>query len=256
MWLCRGLAAVLALGLLAGCGAQRPTKVPGESDIAVADVTLRAAEGELSIDVEPLMPRLGMRADSLVLPMRYYSEFREREDRRRIIAYWQTHGYFDVEVEMPEVVRDEEEGSVTVAWTITENERYSIHSVHLLHSPPEEEQTLAEMISFGPGSKDNINFETFRKHRVEMAGHLRDSGYGHAMVYSRAFVDRDKKEIHWYYYVDAGPKTKIGKIVVDANVRVPAELIIERSGMVPGEQFDWAKSRAGEFDLLDTGAFS
>ncbi|MBW2529570.1 MAG: BamA/TamA family outer membrane protein, partial [Deltaproteobacteria bacterium] len=40
------------------------------------------------------------------------------------------------------------------------------------------------------------------------------------------------------------------------NVRVPAELIIERSGMVPGEQFDWAKSRAGEFDLLDTGAFS
>lgn len=254
----RSVLGCLLLALVVGCGAERPTKVPGESDIAVSDVTLRSADGsDLSIDYDPLIPRLGMRADSLVLPMRYYSEFREYEDRRRITAYWQSRGFFDVEVALPitEFDQDQEEPSVALTWEITENERYSIHSVHLLHAPEEHEDALAEMISFGPGTTD-IDFETFRKHRVEMAGHLRDHGYGHAMVYSRAFVDRDAKEIHWYYYVDAGPKTKIGKIVVDANVRVPADLIIERSGMVPGEEFNWAKSRAGEFDLLDTGAFA
>ncbi len=252
----RGLTLVLLALVLVACGAERPAKVPGESDITVSEVTIRPAKDtELTVDYGPLFQRLGMRPDSLLLPGRYYSEFRENEDRRRLIAYWQTYGYFDVEVAPPKVVHDEGEESVAITWTVTENKRYSIHSVHLLHEPKGHRDELLEMISFSAGETE-VDLEKFRYVRRAMAMHLRRAGYGHARVYSRAFVDRDERDIHWYYYVDAGPKTRVRYIVVDGNVRIPAELIIERSGLKYGETYDWNKRFDGEFHLLDTGAFA
>ncbi|MCA9618413.1 MAG: hypothetical protein KC731_05315, partial [Myxococcales bacterium] len=99
----RRLFAFVLAGVLATTGCERPAKVPGETDIVVSSVTLEAAPGsELTPDYGPLMDRLGMRPKSLVLPGRYYSEFREHEDRRRIEAFWQNYGFFDVVVSAPQ----------------------------------------------------------------------------------------------------------------------------------------------------------
>src|SRR5262245_36553731 len=114
----------MALLVLLSCKAERPMKVPGETDIEVGSVTLRAPDdGDLEVDYAPLMDRLGIRKSSLILPGRYYSEFREAEDRRRIAAYWQTKGYFDVEVSEPLVEIEAEEDVVHITWTIEEGER-------------------------------------------------------------------------------------------------------------------------------------
>jgi len=248
--------ALLWLSGLAACGAQRPQKVPGESDITVSDVTIQPApDTDLHLDYSELFQRLGMRADSLLLPGRYYSEFRENEDRRRLVAFWHTHGYFDVKVEPPEVAHDKEEGSVAITWTVAENDRYRIHAVELMHAPEGHHEVLHEMIPFAAGETE-VHLEKFRLVRRAMSDHLRRAGFGHARVYSRAFVDRDQKEIHWYYYVDAGPKTRVRFVEVDGNVKVPAELIIERTGLRHGEAYDWNKRYDGEFHLLDTGAFA
>ncbi|MBW2455635.1 MAG: BamA/TamA family outer membrane protein [Deltaproteobacteria bacterium] len=252
----RCLAALLLAPALLACGAQRPQKVPGESDITVSEVSIQPAAGtELRLDYSTLFQRLGMRASSLLLPGRYYSEFRENEDRRRLVAFWHTFGFFDVEVGPPEVVHDTSEASVAITWTVTENQRYRVNSVHLLHEPEGHRDQLLEMISFSAGETE-VDLEKYRYVRRAMADHLRRSGFGHARVYSRAFVDRDKQDIHWYYYVDAGPKTRVRYVVVDGNVKVPAELIIERSGLRYGEPYDWNKRFDGEFHLLDTGAFA
>jgi outer membrane protein assembly factor BamA len=89
-----------------------------------------------------------------------------------------------------------------------------------------------------------------------MAELLRRAGYGHAEVFSRVFVDDDDKQLHWFYYVDAGPKTRVGNIVVEGAVKTDPEDIIERSGLKSGEAFDWDKRYDGEFHLLDTGAYA
>ena len=244
----------LLVALLAGC--KRPPKVPGETDIAVTSVTLQEANGgELSLDDAALIPRLGMRAATLILPGRYYSEFREAEDRRRITAYWQSYGYFDVQVAPANTRIDEKNQTATIVWAITENTRYRIVEVHLKHAPAEQQPTLARMIPFAAG-ETQVDLETFRKVRVTMAEYLRRQGYGHAMVYSRTFVDRKKKGLYWYYYVDAGPKTRVGKVIVEGNVNIPDEVIVARAGMRPGDDYSSDTIRQREFDLLDTGAFS
>jgi outer membrane protein assembly factor BamA len=229
--------------------------VPGETDIAIDEVTIEAEEGDLTVSPSPLYERLGMRAPSLVLPGRYYGAFREAEDRRRIIAYWQTHGFFDVEVDPPVVAIDEEAQEASITWKLREGMRYRIADVQLRNAPPDFEEELRGMVPFGPGETE-VDLEAFRKVREEMADVLRRAGFGHAMVYSRVWVDRATKELHWVYFVGAGPQTRIGKIEVDGAVKVPPDVVLERVGLEPGGGYDLGTKLEREFDLLDTGAYS
>lgn len=231
-------------------------KVPGETDIEVASVTLEAADGsDLTPSKAELLDGLGMRAPSLVLPGRYYSEFREAEDRRRITAYWENFGFFDVEVAEPELEFDDAEKSVEIRWLIEENTRYRVAAVHLENAPQRYEDALRAKIPFDEGTRD-IDVEAFRKARIDMHDHLRDEGFGHATVYSRTFVDRQDEALHWYYYVDAGPKTRVGDVAVEGNERVPDELIQARVGLERGDPYAYGDKEKREFDLLDAGAFA
>jgi outer membrane translocation and assembly module TamA len=247
---------IVALAWLCACGAQRAPKVPGESDITVSDVTITSRDGSpLTPDTTPLFDRLGMRQASLVLPVRYYSELREAEDRRRIEAFWQNYGFFDVEVDPPRVTHDREAGSVAIAWTLKENERYSLSQVELLYEPASHHEELLAMIPFSPGDRE-IDLEKYRYLRRDMADRLRRDGYGHARVFSRAYVDRARRVVHWFYFVDAGPLTKVGTVVVDGAVHTSPEDVMERAGIQVGEPYTWDTRLDGEFHLLDTGAYA
>jgi outer membrane translocation and assembly module TamA len=254
------VALYLALVLLAcgstGCHVKRPTKVPGETDIRVVSVLIRPKTGpRLELDHEELFNRLGMRKASLIYPTRQYGVFREAEDRRRIAAFWQTFGYFDVQVEEPDVRFNADRTTASITWSVSEGDRYRIATVHLLHAPELYEPALSKMIGFGAGERQ-VDLEKYRKVRHTMGEFMRRAGYAHTNVYSRAFVDRSRREIHWYYYVDTGPRTRVGKIVVDGNARVPAELIVGRTGMKPGAPYDLSTKENAEWDLLDTGDFA
>lgn len=248
-------ALVLVACVVLGC-AQRPMKAPGETDIRVESVALEGPGGaDLAVDYAPLMDRLGMRAATLIMTDRHYSEFREHEDQRRIVAYWQTYGYFDVRVDPVAKRFNRDDNAVALTWTIHEGVRYRVDSVHLLHAPAEHEASLRARIPFRQGD-DDIDLEAFRKVRHDMGEYLRREGFGHANVYSRTWVDPEKKVVHWYYYVDTGPATRVGTITVQGNHKIPAEEILDRVGLRPGDPFDLATKEKAELDLLETGAFT
>ncbi len=247
---------MVVAGLGTGCKT-RPVKVPGETEIQVTKVEIEPAEGQdkLAVKFEPLMDRLGMRPGSLILPPRYYSEFREAEDRRRIEAFWQQLGYFDVDVSKPRTVFSADGQTVAITFKVRENERYKVGEVHLAGPPADQQDWLLGAISFSTGEED-VDLERFRKVRNDMAEHLRRDGYGHANVYSRAYVDKKEKLIHWFYFVDAGPRTTIASIVVDGAVKVSKEKILERSGLRVGEPYKEGLRDTVVMDLLDTGSFA
>jgi len=232
-------------------------KVPGETEIQVTKVEIEPGEGQekLSLPHEPLLERLGMRPASLILTPRYYSEFREAEDRRRIEAFWQQFGYFDVDVKKPEATFSADGKTVALTFKVVEHERYKIGEVHLAGPPAEEQDWLLGAIPFSTGETE-IDLEKFRRVRSDMAEHLRRDAYGHANVYSRAYVDRKDKLIHWYYFVDAGPKTTIASIKIDGNVKVTPEKILERTGLRVGDPYQEALRDTAVSDLLDSGSFA
>ena len=247
----------MAAALLAtGCQV-RPAKVPGETDILVTKVEILPAQGDapLALPHDALFDRLGMRPKSLILTPRTYSELREAEDRRRIEAYWQQFGYFDVEVTKPDAVFAEDRSTVSLSFRVKENTRYAVGEVHLSGPPADQADKLSSMIPFSTGDQA-VDLERFRHIRNAMAEHLRRAGHGHANVYSRTYVDRKKKLLHWYYFVDAGPKTTIASVEVEGNVKVSKEKILERSGLRAGDPYQEGLRDTVVQDLLDTGSFA
>lgn len=238
---------------LAGCKT-RPPKVPGETDIVVKEVQiLPFKEGEeLALEHGELFERLGQRPESLIAPGRRYSQFREAEDRRRIAAYWHQRGYLDVEVEAPAVTMDED-GAAHLEFRVKENGRYAVGDVHIEHAPQGED--LTDLL-VAKSKSDAIDFEVFRATRVAMQERLRLHGFGHANVYSRFYVDKGAKLVHVYYFVDAGPKTKIASVRVQGNVKTPTDAIIRRSGLEVGAPYTEDLRDRVVRDLLDTGAYA
>lgn len=246
----------LLLTLVSACK-DRPPKVPGESDIRVAEVTIESAapQSDLALEHGALFDRLGERPGSLINPDRMWSPFREAEDRRRIEAFWQQYGYFDVEVANAVTTFDSEDGPARVTFKVRENGRYKVASVHLQAAPPEEQTTLEAMIPFKKGDSD-IDLERFRKTRIDMAELLRRRAFGHANVYSRFYVDKTAKTIDVYLFVDAGPKTTIGSVRVDGAVKIPEADVVRRSGLSVGEPYTEDLRDRVVRDLMDSGAYS
>jgi outer membrane protein assembly factor BamA len=229
--------------------------VPGATDIAVTKVSLEPRDGEqLAVAYKVLHNNLGLRPGNVLFPARKLNEFRLAEDRRRIVGFLHYRGYFDAEVEEPKVVYAPDGKSVAVTWKIHEGAQYFIGSLDIVGAPPEHAAMLRAMVPFDRGSP--IDLEVYRPLRRALAERLQDEGYGHARGYSRLFVDREKKTVAWFYYLDPGPQTRIGTVEVAGNKQVPAPKILERAGLSPGRPYSTAEKRRAEMALLDTGAFA
>jgi outer membrane translocation and assembly module TamA len=232
-----------------------PEPVPGDTDWEMRKVEIRAkGPNKLHVDTVELLKRMGLRKRDAIYTARPYNPFRQAEDKRRIRAYWETEGYFDVHVDEPVVDKRVSDHSVAISWTVEEGERYRLSEITFKSCPPAFQHDLESLVPSNVG--DGYNLEAMRKARYEMAEYLQRKGYSHARVISRTFVVREKKEIHWYYYVDTGPLTVVGKVDVRGNYRIPADVILKRAGLVPGEPFSLIDKEKAEFDLLDTGAFA
>jgi outer membrane translocation and assembly module TamA len=248
---------VALLIAVAVCGCHQPqfATVPGATDIRVSSVEIEPRSGErLEVSYEELLENLGLRAKNAIRPERTYNPYRLAEDRRRIAAYLQQLGRFDAEVDEPELAWAADKRSVAVTWHVHEGVAYRISSVELIGAPTEHAGMLRGMIPFGPG--DAVDLERYRPLRRALAEALQDHGYGHARGYSRTFVDREHKTVAWFYYIDPGPPTRIGTIKVEGNHRVPADAILSRAGLAPGDGYSTTAKRKAELALLDTGAFA
>lgn len=238
--------------VLFGCRPPNRPAVPGDTAIGVTKVTL-VPDAPSVVEYKPLLGLLGVRAKTLLAPERPFNEYRLAEDRRRIASWLQGQGRFDATVEAPKVTWDATRTRVAVAWPVHEGARYTIASVTFVGAPREHAAGLRAIVPFGPGA--GIELEPYRLLRLEMAIYLQDRGFGHARVYSRVFVDRGTKTAAWFYYVDAGPQTRVGSLAVAGNDQVPAADVLARAGFAVGAPFSTSAARRAELALLDTGAF-
>jgi translocation and assembly module TamA len=264
------LVPLVFLFVLGGCAQTRPDKLPGETDLRVARVTLteRDAEGAAgapgagkgtakegpAVDFTALMPKLGSRPGNALYTDRFYNPVRVAEDRRRVLTYLQSQGYFDAEVDEPKVLVDEPGKKVELTITYRRGSYYRLAKVDVSGAPEDAQSALDARITARAG--DAYDLETARVVRYDMAADLQRAGYAHARVYVRTYLDRDKHEVSMVYFADPGPKTKIGAIKIDGNRKVTADDVRARLGLREGEPFSLARKETAEGDLYDTGAFA
>ena len=237
------------------CRDPRYPIVPGDTKLGVTRVTIVPRAGEhLEVDYAGLLGNLGLRAKALLTPERGWNPFRLAEDRRRIAAYVMEHGHYEGSVDEPELVWNGAHTSVAVSWPVHEGPAYRIGSVEIVGAPAEQLAELTALLPFRAGAR--VDMVAYRPLRGVLADHLQAAGWGHARGWSRAFVDRSAKTVAWFYYLDPGPRTKVGSVMVEGNVYVPTRSVLVRAGLAPGQPFSTTEARRAELALLDTGAFA
>ncbi len=246
---------LLAIALLSSaCHHERPKRIPGDTDI-LTSVEIQGPNGaELKLAHAELFMLLGLREGSAIVTHRYFNEFRLAEDRRRLVSWWHSFGYFDATVAEPELDWADDNKSVVVTWTVAEGKPYHIGSITLKHAPKQHERALLDLVPYEVG--DGIDMEEYRLTRLKMAEYLQRQGFGHAKVVSRSYLDKNKRLVHWYYFADAGPKTRIGKVVVEGAHRLPEASALERAGLVEGEPYSLAIKEKRELDMVDSGSYA
>jgi outer membrane translocation and assembly module TamA len=253
-------AALLACG--AGCAQTRPTKLPGETDLRVDRVTITARDGrggaearaDDDVDMGPLLPKLGSRPGNALYTDRFYNPLRVAEDRRRVLTYLQSLGYFEAEVDEPRVRVDEPGAKVDLTITYVAGPRYALRDVRFVGAPARTEGALRGLVPARPGERWDL--EAIRVARYEMAAALQREGFGHARVLVRTYVDRDAKSVTVVYFADPGPRTRVGTVRVEGNRKVTTQDIEGRLGLRRGDPFSLTAKEKAELDLLDTGAFA
>ncbi|TNF26724.1 MAG: hypothetical protein EP329_20785 [Deltaproteobacteria bacterium] len=246
----RILAPLAFAALIAGCSSFVKDKLPGETTWSVRSLDF---DEPLELDWAVLKKTLAVRADVFLIPGQPYNPYRKAEDARRITAFWQSYGYFDVSGVAADVRFDDAAHAIDITWHVDEGPAYTIRDVAVKGAPAGQQGALEGLIDFGAG--DRVDLHAYRWHRHAMANHLRRAGWLRAEVYSRAFVDREHKRVDWVYLVDPGPKSVVGKVVVEGNRAIPTEDILARIDLEPGQPVDFTQIQDDELALLDTGAF-
>jgi outer membrane protein assembly factor BamA len=236
--------------LVSACQTPRPA-VPGHTPYGVSDVVFDGA----TVAVGDLPVKLGMRAGNVLIPSQNYNVYRAEEDKRRVLAYWKTRGFLDATVEGPLLKKDEEEQTVAITWKVSEGKRYRVGSVKVNGAPTDLKERVEALIPFQAGDRiDDV--QAWRLLRITMSELMRANGYAHAETFSRLFIHRKKHAIHWIYYVDPGPRTKVGKITIHGAKKIPEALIRRRLGLKTGEAYDHTVRSKAQLDLMDLGSFN
>lgn len=238
--------------LLAGCAHIAAEKVPGETELEISKVTVTAKKGSVSLDERPLLPKLGSRPASAFFTPRRYNPFRVAEDRRRIESWLGTQGYLDARVDAAQVRIDPNKKSATLRFEYDAGSRYTLSEIRFIGAPTG--HSLDSFRKAKPGGR--VDLEELRIVRYDMAASLQRAGFGHAQVYVRHYVDRERKQVHVVYFCDAGPKTKVGSLRIEGHRKVSEADIRTRLGLAPGDPFDLDKKEKAEADLRDTASFN
>jgi outer membrane protein assembly factor BamA len=179
-------------------------------------------------------------------------------DLQRIERYYRSRGYYLARVRAGRVTFVGERGAevevlieegplVTVA-------RLDVHGLDGL--PPalaaEARQAAASHLAVGAAFEE----ERFVDGAKAVRHALADVGYATAKVERSANVDLPRNRASVGYWVDAGPRMRLGEIRIEGLGEVPEAPVRRALALEPGEPYSETEIEEAERALLDLGAFS
>ncbi|MBN1885731.1 MAG: outer membrane protein assembly factor BamA [Candidatus Krumholzibacteriota bacterium] len=241
---------VLAILLLCGPGET------GAADFGIELPTVRRILilGNRSFDDETLKKRMRTRES------RFYHIFRKpryrrdflRRDVQTIAAFYEKNGFFDAQVSIESVERDEKDNEVTIRILVNEGPQTTVRSLSFegfdLVSPRNvrKDLRLIEGAPYNPNLLENDRYAILRKHF--------ELGYLGAVATWDASVDSTAVDIAWS--VDSQEPVRIDAIAVGGNRKVREGLITRELTFERGEFFRLGEVLESKQNLYNTGYFT
>jgi len=175
-----------------------------------------------------------------------------RRDIETIRSFYRKNGFFDADVSISELHRDEKKNEVRIRIVIDEGERTRVRSLEILDHRVVPEERMREALRLREGEPYNPNLVNIDRKALFDLFFERD--YLGTRVSSDITVDSTSVDIRWKIRV--GKKAKIRDIAVTGNEDVKDELVLRELKVKKGELFDLEKVQRSKQNLYNTGFFS
>lgn len=189
-----------------------------------------------------------------------YAEFSEKQlkqDLERILRLYRARGYYEAEVVVARVTRDEKNASVSVSIAVQEGQPVLVERV----TPKGLEQlpaaigfrsqraiTLIERKPF-----DEANYEASKRGILTVLG---DGGYAFAKVEGVAQVDVARHAANVDFVVSPGKSSVFGHIAIEGLAEIPEGIVRSTLQIREGDAYSSAELHEAENALINLGVFS
>ena len=177
-------------------------------------------------------------------------------DRKRIVAFYDRHGYFDARV-VDDEVRPRGRDTVDITITIDEGAPTRITEVKVNGLAAVPEKLARRIHAKLPCQAGKIfDYNAFTAAQTFLLTELRERGYAYAKVDGKAFVNRQEHTAVIELASDPGPLVHFGALRVEGHGRIPAYAIRHRMTFTPGDVYRPRELERSETRIYDLGVFS
>ncbi|MCI0481686.1 MAG: outer membrane protein assembly factor BamA [Candidatus Dadabacteria bacterium] len=175
-----------------------------------------------------------------------------RRDIESIRSLYNRNGYFEAQVSIDALERDQKHNNVTIRIMINEGPQTVVRSLAFDSTALMKPVELRKGLELTEGRPFNPNL--VEVDRYALFGKFFERGYLGAMVSPGVTVDSTKVDVSWKF--EPGNPIKIDSIMVKGNSKVSEALIMRELRIHKGEYFNLGKVVASKQNLYDTGCFS
>jgi translocation and assembly module TamA len=234
---------------LAGCATEKANGRPWVRDLRL--------EGIHRVDEKDLRSRIALEGRSWVPFSRkpYLDPFTVDIDRKRIEAYYASHGFFGAQVTRADVKpRDRE--SVDVHISVDEGEPTHISAVRLEGLESVDERTQHEVKKRTLQVGDVFNHERYLAEKDRIAGVLKARAYAWAEVDGTVEVNRDTHLAVVTLRVRPGERARFGELVVIGTQKVKPHQVESHTALRKGAPFSLEALEDVRGRVYNLGMFS
>jgi translocation and assembly module TamA len=249
-WRSPARAALLALGMAAGCAGEA---AEGRPWIHTVDL-----QGVRQVSRRDLRKRLALEETSWLpfAPKAYLNSFEVEEDLRRIESYYRSHGYHRARVSDVEVVPRRGGDSVDVKFRVVEGPPIRIAQVRLFGTEDLDKSAKRRIHELDLASGQIFDHERYLAQKESIVGLLKSAGYPWAEVGGEVAVDRDRQVARITLTARPGRWARFGELEVRGTAIVDPRVVAAQVDLATGAPFSLEEVERVRARAYDLGIFS
>ncbi|MFZ5774729.1 MAG: outer membrane protein assembly factor BamA [Thermodesulfobacteriota bacterium] len=156
------------------------------------------------------------------------------QDRSRIGALYNNHGYIEVKIGEPEVTNEGD--SLFITFDIVEGDRYKVGNVDISGDLLEEKQDLMAIVELG--KEEYFSRKTLREDMMRLTDRYAEKGYAFAEVDPRIQKNDADKRMDVTLNITKGNLIHINRITIKGNTRTRDKVIRREMQVKEGDILD------------------
>ncbi|MCL2346320.1 MAG: outer membrane protein assembly factor BamA [Desulfobulbus sp.] len=165
-----------------------------------------------------------------------YSRQKLAADLEKLRSFYMNQGYLEFAVESTQVSISPDKQDVYITLNIIEGERYQVSSIKLAGDFSVSEEELKKLITIKPG--DVFSREQLNNATKAISDRLGKEGYAFANVNATPEIDKEKRQVAFTIFVDAGKRVYVRRINVTGNTRTRDEVVRREIRQMEGGWYD------------------